>query len=208
LGYRHVLAQVVKYWPPHVTLTTWHHVITSLDPEQFSADLDAIEGLEFRPIDLLHARAGLARRELLSYTIRADGKVFAARAEAHTLHEQNRLLNAMVDTYKDRGRLYRATTDDLNEARALYPDLTGLVMFPNYDASEVLALARDGELLPTGLTRHLIQGRVLRTNYPLSELASNDPLEEKNARLQAWLKQKLASKEMRFYGEATYLFDE
>jgi hypothetical protein len=72
----------------------------------------------------------------------------------------------------------------------------------------VLALARDGELLPTGLTRHLIQGRVLRVNYPLSELKSAEPLEVKNAHLKAWLQRKMSSKEVRFYGEMTYLFDE
>ena len=210
LGYAHILVQVVRYEQPFVTLTTWHHVVTGMDQEQFSADLNALEGLEFQPLDLLHARAGLSRREFLAYIIRADGHVFAARTEAprRNVHEQNRLLNAMVDTYKDRGKLFRATTDNLDEAGHLYPDLTGLVIFPNYDPAEVLALARDGELLPTGLTRHLIQGRALRTNYPLSELSSSDTLEAKNARLQAWLKQKLASKEIRFYGESTYLFDE
>jgi len=210
LGYAHILVQVVRYEQPFVTLTTWHHVVTGMDQEQFSADLNALEGLEFQPLDLLHARAGLSRREFLAYLIRADGHVFAARTEAprRNVHEQNRLLNAMVDTYKDRGKLFRATTDNLDEAGHLYPDLTGLVIFPNYDPAEVLALARDGELLPTGLTRHLIQGRALRTNYPLSELSSSDTLEAKNARLQAWLKQKLASKEIRFYGESTYLFDE
>lgn len=210
LGYPHTLAQVVPYEPPQVTLTTWHHVISGIPLDEFTQALTSIEGLEFRALDLLHARAGLARRELLSYTIRADGVVFAARTEfpRRNVHEQNRLLNAMVDTYKERGKLFRAATDHLEEARSLYPGLTGLVIFPNYDVAEVLALARDGELLPTGLTRHLIQGRALRTNYPLSELKSTDSLEAKNARLQEWLKAKSASKEMRLYGEATYLFDE
>jgi hypothetical protein len=139
-----------------------------------------------------------------------DGKVYAARPKLPGLfvHEQNKLLNALVDTYKDRGVLHRAMTDSLEEARSLYPDLTGVVVFPRYDACEVLALARDGELLPAGLTRHLIQGRILRVNYPLSELKSRDPLEVKNARLQEWLKRKMSSKEVRFYGEMTYLFDE
>ena len=155
------------------------------------------------PIDLLHARAGLARRELLAYTICADGRVFAAQGQTHDLHELNALLNAMVDTYKDRGRLYRAATDHLSEARQLYPDLTGLVIFPRYEASEVIALARDGELLPTGLTRHLIQGRALRTNYPLSELSAPNSLEE-NAHLHNWLKNKLSSKEMRFGGKGLF----
>ncbi len=210
LGYPHVLAQVVPYDPPQVTQTTWHHVVAGLDPQAFTDELNAIAGLEFRALDLLHARAGLSRRELLAYVIRADGAVFAARTEAprRSVHEQNRLLNAMVDTYKLRGQLHRAATDNLDEALRLYPGLTGLVIFPNYDSSEVLALARDGELLPTGLTRHLIQGRVLRVNYPLSELKTDEPLEAKNARLQEWLQRKMASKEMRLYSEATFLFDE
>jgi len=208
LGYQTCLVQVVKYEDPPVTLSTWHHVITGIALDDYLGAIHAIGGLDMAPIDLLHARAGLARRELLAYTICADGRVFAAQAQTHDLHELNALLNAMVDTYKERGRLYRAATDHLSEARQLYPDLTGLVIFPRYEASEVIALARDGELLPTGLTRHLIQGRALRANYPLSELRATNSLEEKNERLQAWLKNKLSSKEMRFYGEATFLLDE
>ncbi len=208
LGYPHVLVQVVNYDTPPVTLSTWHHVVCGLDIDDYLDGLRSAPGLRLAPMELLYARAGLARRELLAYTVVADGRVFAARTAAPTLHEHNDLLNAMVDTYKMRGRLFRAATDHVQEASKLYPDLTGLVIFPRYEASEVLTLARDGELLPTGLTRHLIQGRALRTNYPLSELRSHDTLEVKNQRLQAWLQSKLGSKEIRFYGEATYIFDE
>lgn len=208
LGYPHVLVQVVKYENPPVTLSTWHHLICGLGIGDFLGPMRDVEGLEIRAIDLLHSRAGLARRELLAYIICADGRVYAARTDARTLHAQNMLLNRMVDTYKTRGSLHRAATDNLAEAQSLYANLTGLVIFPNYVASEVIALARQGELLPTGLTRHLIQGRALRTNYPLSELRSPEPLEVKNQRLREWLKRKLGSKEIRFYGEATYAFDE
>jgi hypothetical protein len=209
LGFAHCLVQVTRYEPPFVTLSTWHHLVTDIGLEAFSSELDAIEGLEFREIDLLHARAGLARRDFIAYTIRADGTVYAASTPgSSTIHQKNQLLNAMVDTYKERGSLFRATTDNLDEARRLYPALTGLVIFPNYEPSEVMALARDGELLPTGLTRHLIQGRTLRVNYPLAELKSPDSLEAKNARLQEWLTAKMTSKEVRFYAESTYLFDE
>jgi len=210
LKYPHVLAQVVKYEAPHVTLSTWHHVVTGIDLEMFTQALQAVAGLEFLQTNLTRARAGLANREYQAYVIRADGTTYAIRPAAprRSIHERNQLLNALVDTYKNQGRLFRATTDNLDEARERYTHLTGLVIFPNYDFAEVLTLARDGELLPTGLTRHLIQGRALRTNYPLSELKSGDSLEAKNARLQEWLRQKMSSREMRFYGESTYLFDE
>jgi len=208
LGYPACLVQVVIYEEPFVTLSTWHHVVTGLSVDNYLGAMQAVAGLDMAPLDLLHAQAGLARRELLAYTICGDGRVFAARVQTHDLHERNTLLNAMVDTYKDRGRLYRAAADHLPEARRLYPDLTGLVIFPRYEAAEVLSLARDGELLPTGLTRHLIQGRALRTNYPLAELSAPNSIEEKNQRLRDWMKARLAAKEMRFYGEATFLFDE
>jgi hypothetical protein len=210
LGYPHVLAQVVKYEEPGITLTTWHHLISGIDPEEFTQLLGSVDGVDIFPIDLLHARAALARRECLMYVMRVDKKVFAARPKLPGLfvHEQNELLNKLVDTYKDRGRLHRAMTDSLDDALRLYSDLSGVVVFPKYDTFEVLALARDGELLPAGLTRHLIQGRILRVNYPLSELKSGESLEIKNARLQEWMRSKMASKEVRFYGEMTYLFDE
>ncbi|MCI0519832.1 MAG: ParB N-terminal domain-containing protein [Chloroflexi bacterium] len=210
LGYPHILAQVVPYQLPQVTLTTWHHVIEGMDPKSLTAELTALEGVDLILTDRMRARAGLARREYLMYVIRADNEVFAARPAAprRAVHDQNRLLNALVDTYKERSTLHRVMTEDLEEVKQLYPQMAGMVVFPQYDPSEVLELARDGELLPAGLTRHLIQGRALRINYRLSELKSDEPLEEKNARLRSWLLNKLSTKEVRFYGETTFLFDE
>jgi hypothetical protein len=210
LGYPHVLAQVAAYEEPTITLTTWHHLISGIDAVEFSELLCCVEGVDLFPLDLLHAKAALARREILMYMMRVDRKVFAARPKIPGLfvHEQNQLLNALVDTYKSCVHVHRAMTESLEEAIRLYSDLAGVIVFPKYDTFEVLALARDGELLPAGLTRHLIQGRILRVNYPLSELKSKEPLEVKNARLQEWLRNKMASKEVRFYGEMTYLFDE
>jgi hypothetical protein len=209
LHYPHCLCQVVEYEPPYVTLSTWHHLVTGINQESFVSELGAVDGLTLIQTDLLHARAGLARRDFVAYTICADGKVFGAAPQGGaSLHEKNSLLNAMVNTYKERGGLYRATTDSVADAQRIYPNLTGLVIFPKYEPSEVIALARDGELLPPGLTRHLIQGRALRINYPLSELQSDTPLAEKNARLTEWIRRKLATKEVRYYAESSYLFDE
>ncbi len=75
------------------------------------------------------------------------GEVFAAAVSkgkgGATIHEKNAQLNAMVDTCKERSSLFRTSTDNLDDARRLYPNLTALVVFPNYEPSEVMALARD-----------------------------------------------------------------
>ena len=210
LGYPHILVQVVPYEQPHVTLTTWYHVVDCVDPKRLTTDLSAVESVDLILTDSLRARAGLSRREYLMYLIRADGEVFAVRTAApvREVREQNRILNSLVDTYKDRCALYRVMTDSLEEVKRLFPTMAGLLIFPQYDFSELLELARDGELLPAGLTRHLIQGRALRLNYPLSELKSDENLDVKNARLKTWMTDKLTTKEVRFYGESTFLFDE
>lgn len=208
LGYRHILVQVVSYSPPQTTLSMWHHAVTSLPSDEFRRRVLAVTGLDIHPTDPLSARADLARRELIAYLLLGDAEILAVRAGERGLHAQNRLLNALVDSYKNHGQVHRTISEDFAESRARYPDLTALVVFPNYEPAEVLALARDGELLPPGLTRHLFQGRVLRVNFPLGELRSDEALESKNARLQDWIKHKFAHREIRFYGESTYLFDE
>lgn len=208
LNYEHCLVQVVEYTPPQVTLSTWHHLVTDIPLDTFTQAIARVNDVDLHQTDLLRARAELAQRELIAYFVRADGQVYGVSAQHRGIHDKNAVLNAMVDTYKEKGGLHRAVADNIDEARALFPNVTALVIFPNYEAAEVMILARDGELLPTGLTRHLIQGRVLRINYPLSELKANTTLEQKNAHLQEWVRQKNASKEVRLYAEATYLFDE
>src|SRR5512144_2735077 len=113
LGYPHILVQVVPYELPQVTLTTWHHVIDCVDPKRLTADIAALEGVDLILTDTRRARAGLSRREYLMYLLRADGEVFAVRTAEplREMHEQNRILNILVNTYKDRCTLHRVMTD-------------------------------------------------------------------------------------------------
>jgi hypothetical protein len=53
------------------------------------------------------------------YVIRADGEVFAARMEVARwdLQEQNRLLNALMDTYKGHRQVQRVMSEELEEMK-------------------------------------------------------------------------------------------
>lgn len=50
--------------------------------------------------------------------------------------------------------------------------------------------------------------RALRVNYPLSELMNGKSLAEKNKALQQWLQALMTDRGVRYYEEATILFDE
>jgi hypothetical protein len=207
-GLPHLVVQNVRYESPYVELRTWYHALGEATREQFELAAARIPGLVCRVEDALHARALLARREVLAMVSFRDGQVLTF-AGGRDLAERNNLLNAIVDVYRDRRRFYRMSTDLLDAAIARYPEVTALVVFPHFEPAEILELATRGEYLPAGITRHLIRWRALRINIALDQLADDEhALDEKNRWLLEWLHEKLAMRQVRFYEESTVLFDE
>jgi len=207
-GFPHIVAQVVRYEDPEVKLLTWHHALTEFPKTEFEGACVRTGGLSCRAESLLHARAMLARREILAYASYPDGGVTAFHG-GRDLQDRNDLLNAIVNLYRDRHRFFRTTTDSLEVARIGHPEVTALLVFPHFDPAEVLELATSGCLVPAGVTRHLVRWRALRVNIPVERLAdATTPIEQKNAWLQGWLLEKLERRQARFYEESTVLFDE
>jgi hypothetical protein len=207
-GWPHALVQVVRYFDPKVQLSTWSHALGGLSRHDFERALAEVDCLEIRPTQRMLARALLARREALAWIAFADGAVVTLHG-GHTGADRNDLLNAVVDRYNQRGRIYRVTTDSIEEARAAQPDIEALVVFPHFEPAEILELAQSGARLPAGITRHVIRGRALRLNIALDRHADPDhALVEKNRWLDEWLRERVAQRQVRFYDEPTVLFDE
>jgi hypothetical protein len=207
LHYEHALVQVVRYEDPYVELYTWNHVVDGIIPESLHQQFRAIPGLDVEPADALHVRAALARRSILAYCLLADGKLLGLSGGGMDLHERTRLLQAVVETYLH-GQLHRSNLDQLDQIKEIYPEMAAAIVFPKYEPVEILDLAEAGLPVPTGITRHVIHGRVLRLNYPLVRLSAEVPLEQKNAELAEWVRTQFANRGVRYYAESTYLFDE
>lgn len=206
-GLPHIVAQVVRYESPGVQLSTWHHALGELDPRAFEAACAEIPGLDLGHEPLLHARAQLARREILAYAVGTGEHALTFRGGA-TLEQHNERLNALVDVYRSR-RFYRMSTEQFETAVQRHPDVTQLVVFPHFEPAEVLELATSGARLPAGITRHLIRWRALRVNIPLERMAdATTPIEEKNRWIETWMREKHDLRQVRFYEEPTVMFDE
>jgi hypothetical protein len=207
-GLPHIVVQVVHYEEPWVVLRTWHHALSQVAFAAFAEACRRIPELECRDEPLLTARAQLARREALAFAVH-DAQAALVFRGAGGLEQRNRLLNAIVDLYRDQHRFYRMSTDSLEVARERHPDVTTLIVFPAFAPAEVLELANSGAKLPAGITRHLIRWRALRIHVPLERLADTGcSLEAKNAWLRQWLQEKFDRRQVRFYEEPTVLFDE
>jgi len=207
LGIPHITVQVVEPDMPGLTLRTWNHVVWGLTPAAF---LDALREVvpALRPADsLAESVAALHERRLMLVLSLPDGRVLAAPALSDDVATLE-VLNAVVRAYQGKASLDRTSEYDAQALASLYPDMSGVVIFPPFDIRQLLHLVAAGHLFPPGITRFIVSPRALRVNYPLEALASDEPLEAKRARLQAWLQARLAAKGVRYYAEATVLYDD
>lgn len=208
MGFPHALVQIVQPGDPGLKLENWNHVVWGIPPEHFFHGIDNINGLDLAPGSGEQKEPDLWVDCSLGLVQLPRGDIFTLCAQAEELVTRVDLLNAIVDSYKDRARLDRTNGRQIETFRKIYPDLSGLVIFPYLKIEQVMQLASAGFLLPSGITRFTVSPRALHVNYPLEGLASDRPIEEKNEDLQCWIQEKIARKGVRYYAEATFLFDE
>lgn len=208
MGFPHALVQVVEPQDTGLRLQNWNHVVWEMNPARFIGGLREIDAIELVAIEDdgrepdLEGECGLA----LVKTCRMG--TYALCAATGELVRRVALLNAVVDSYKERCRLDRTSSRDVAALDGIYPQLCGVVVFPQFQIEDVLRLAGQGYLLPGGITRFTIAPRALHLNYPLAELAADKPLEQKNTELYKWVQERVARKGVRYYAEPTFLYDE
>jgi hypothetical protein len=210
MGFHHILAQVVETDQLGVETHTWNHVIWDLPSEDLLAGLQAIPGVTLyastveKSFDaVIHRKTSLAAVHL------PDGQVHEIHIHQTSAIERNRYLNAIMNSYIHRARMDRTATRTVEPLKKLYPTLSGLVFTPKMPLAQLIALVSHGELVPAGVTRFTISPRALRVNFPLAILENPTlTLEEKNDALEAFIQSRVAQKGVRYYAEATVLYDE
>ncbi|MDX1994835.1 MAG: hypothetical protein SF029_20800 [bacterium] len=200
LDYPHILVQVVAYDSGYVELDTWRHVVSRWNKTALLDALHQLNGVE------IHAGA---EGHAVAHFVLPDQQIIALGAPLEITHERNTLLRDVVGIYQQNAVLNRTAMQEPDEIWPLYPEAVALVIFPHYEPSDILAAARHHAYLPPGVSRHIIHGRALRVNYPMALLREQETsLESKNAALQGWIQDKIARRQVRYYAEATYQFDE
>src|SRR5512140_496656 len=205
---RDIVVQIVDYFNPGVTLETWNHMLLDAPAQEIFDAIKDLPNLFIEKTSLDIANAALDRRDAIASIMLSNGNVYSICAQENTLTEQARLLNHVVAAYEGRGEMYRVGHTDVEQLVAEHGRLSALIVFPRYRPDEILAVAMNGAKLPMGITRHIIPGRALRINIPLDILERDQPLEEKNAWLDEWLKERMRERHVRYYPEPVFLFDE
>jgi len=208
MGLPHTLAQVVEADSPRLDLRTWNHVLWGLEPEAFLEGLRGIPDLQTQTVDEEATLEQLWQQQILVWLQTPDGGTLVTTTPSKDLQTRIRMLNAIADSYKDRTSFDRTRVRQIAALEGIYDQLCAIVVYPPFKIAEVLEACSQGELFPAGVTRFTVSPRALRVNYPLEELASKKSPQEKNAHLEAWLQARISEKGVRFYAEATVLYDE
>jgi hypothetical protein len=202
----HHLLQVVDY--ADVVLDTWDHLIVGLTEEEFETRREEVGLFLIQTDDREAAQRDLASRRV-SAILTAPPDDVCVLGHGGNLAVEAADLRKLVSIYSGRSAIHRVKVNSLAELLPYYDNVTALIQFPRYTPADILALANDGDKLPTGITRHVIPRRALRVNFPTSVLM--DPqlnTADKQCWLDHWIKEKLAKRQIRYYQESTFLFDE
>ncbi len=208
LGFRYLIVQVVE---PHQTdyqLHTWFHVISQ--PSQPLADLydqlRKIEGLMLLPLESKGIRGALSDPHTFCYFLDTEGR--ATQARMREVANRLAVMKELVHTYSNWGSVERTLITDIGRLTAQFPQMKTVAVFPQFVPHEVFDAARDGNLLPAGLSRFVIPGRILRLNADLERLRREESLSEKRAWFDHFLSEKMRHSRLRFYEEPVVLLDE
>ncbi len=207
LGFPHVIVQVVRPEQQDFELHTWYHAISS--PQSFAAlqeHLRLIAGLVLTPLPTAAIQTAFQQPHALCYFLERDGS--ATLAQAVPGADRLAVMNGLVAAYTAWGEVERTLLTDLSRLLAQFPQMTAVAVFPQFKPADVFDAASQGDLLPAGLTRFVIPGRILRLNADLERLKRDEPLPAKRAWFNSFLEEKLARSRLRYYQEPVILLDE
>lgn len=205
LGYPHIIVQVASV-QNGLSLHSWYHAVRHIAPEELLAILRKVDEITLVETDVQRVLEVMLESGGICYFHLVDGRVFVAQAAPGINHLN--ALNTLTHEYITASRVTRTLHQDMETLQNEYPDIAALIVFPEHTVEQVLQIARAGRVLPAGITRFIIPGRVLRMNASLDKLKSDDSLTEKNRWLYDLVIEKLGESQVRYYQEPVYLLDE
>jgi len=207
LGIPHIVVQRVSYTDPGIALDTWYHVVSGLAMEEFEAWLTNIPGVTLQACTLEGARAALDEQRAAAYIV-VGNSVRVVSCPNGCQPTDFTTVNEIVNTYKGRADIFRASNDAWEKQAPYYPEITALVIFPRLQPDDILRTAQNGYRIPSGISRHIIPNRAVNINIPLQVLRADWSLGRKRIWLQEWLMERMAANAIRYYAESTFSFNE
>lgn len=200
LDCRHLVVQVVPY-STHVKLEAWYHLLPMPTAKEVIKGLGGPKGA----VGLDTARRALDERSAVAAVVVNEDEAYLLSPSAD---DANTALRKLVHSYGNFGEVHRIVHSDLQSVVRSEESVGAVVLFPPWKPEEIIRAATQNDLLPAGITRHIIPGRALNINVSLDILQLDATMDAKSEWLERWLTQKIMAKKVRFYHESVFVFDD
>lgn len=210
LGYPQVPVQVIDYADPAIELKGWHHLLLEGRKLDLKGVYEAIPGVVLQAVEPEQVGAHLELRRVYALLVDSDGAcwgLFPDPAGAVQLRPWVDVLQRVVAAYEGKTELERIKMADHDLSHTFDSLEHQLCLFPVFTKIELLDLARDGILIPTGLTRHIVPGRALSLNLDLGFLQLSGDA-ERNKVFVGFLERLEVEGRIRLYEEAVFILNE
>jgi L-serine kinase (ATP) / ParB family transcriptional regulator, heme-responsive regulator len=188
LGCRFALVQLVEL-PERAG--SWGHLLDDAGLEEALRSVEEVEVSEAEPERGCLAEARFPGGEKLFGRAREEGVVPAVRA-----------LWALRKAYPEGGVVRRV--DPKRPTRP--PAGEAVLVYRRFTPEELAEIVSAGEVLPAGLTRFVVEERVLNVRYPLGLLEKGDR-NARNVELREFVRRSWQGGRVRYYAEPVVLFE-
>jgi len=205
----HILAQIIDYNDQEsVELSSWSHLFHVKKQAFFfcadNLDHTSVKQGNFGNIGHRYIKEEESGR--LCTVVSKKGQVYLISASG-TLLEKVKKLSKLVACYKNNIKRDvlppHPNKGDVEVLFAEHPQANMMLIFPTFTRHQIVEMAKNGQLFPPGITRHIIRRRCLNVNIPLSLFSSKKSLEAQNKEI----KEKLLVRGFRLYEESTIYFE-
>lgn len=208
IGCKLIIAQMTDYRNKRIKLRNWNHLIYDTGIEQIM-EYCTINNFHFKEMSYSKAKSILKQDH--HFILVSD------------IGEERSILVSLPRKFEENiERLHKFTKYyfgvhpfDRSEEEITYHELCKysrrkgcLVEFYKFDKKQIIKIANNKAKLPAGISRHILDNRVLHVRYEISKLKELRNIEQKRKDLNKYLINKIDSNKVRQYRESVIVFDE
>jgi hypothetical protein len=208
IGCKLIVAQLTDYKNKKIKLRNWNHLIYDVGLNDIK-DYCGKKNFRFRYVNYKEGKDFL-KNNLNSILISdiSNGKSLLINLPKN-FNDSLKRLNDFTKFY------FNVHNFDRSEEEITYFDLCKysrrkgvLVEFFKFTKEQIVKIANGKSKLPAGISRHILDNRVLHVRYEISNLKDDKNIENKRNDLQKYLISKIDTNKVRQYRESVIVFDE
>lgn len=208
IGCKLIIAQITDYRNKKIKLRNWNHLIYDTGVEDIKKFCDD-GSFRYRETTYKEGKDFLRNNhDCVLVSDISSGRTLLVNLPRKFSDTMQRL-NDFTKFY------FNVHNFDRSEEEITFKDLRKysrkngvLVEFFKFRKEQIVQIARSKAKLPAGISRHILDNRVLHVRYEISKLKSDKGIDLKRNELNKYLLSKIDSNKVRQYRESVIVFDE